>query len=709
MPIVTLSDGREIDVPDDAPPEHIAAVKEKIRAFEAGQAKPAGVLESLGRDALAGFGSAATVVGRGAQTAADLIIPPDGGPAGTPGNRTSNPLSRWLGEKMDTAERFYKDIGDKSTNNRTVQAVTRAVAGAPAGGSMTPLALVSAAGGGAGADIADRYAPGNPLAQVAGGVLGGVAAGSVVGTAARARPQSAAIAREALEGISEQELAVAQRYMNEVTAKGTPIDLAQALVATRGNAGNLESIRNTLATRNQGNQVQEQLRRQPEQLNLEAQLVTEGLPGTNWSAQENANFMQKTATDAIKAAKDQRSADVRAMYAQAGDLAPTARKELGKIVNDFAGRPGTTEVMRAKAKEFADKLMGANPDLDKAITAAQEAVKSATSRSEKIAAQGALAQANAAKQAAAGAPLKALDVDTWISELSGPFKGQSLKVAYPKEQGQVKGLAGALNKRFQELSPEVAAAEAKFKQITEATVNPLKQGPVGTLTQPGGYSPDTGAAMSRFEGLMNKGRDPNAKLSDISGAARALGKQDPAAFEDSFKSWVSSKLRKPVESATPGTPLGEADARKLYSSLFEDKWTWQGIKDAAETMADIRGVEKSAYLRGLENLKQLTKAMTSRTEPGGLSSEDLKRLGGSSATADLVRVASFLPMNRLGERIERATLGETLSKFDTILTSPEGAKMLVELGKTPVMSRKAQVLLGTWGSQMGNPPQITNP
>jgi hypothetical protein len=126
-------------------------------------------------------------------------------------------------------------------------------------------------------------------------------------------------------------------------------------------------------------------------------------------------------------------------------------------------------------------------------------------------------------------------------------------------------------------------------------------------------------------------------------------------------------------------------------------------------MADVRGLPAADMIRGLENLRQLTTAMTSRpTSIGGMSPADLKQMGSASNAANLVRVASFLPVNRVGEAIERSVFGKTLSQLDTILTSPEGAKMLIELGKVPVMSRKAQVILGTWGSTMGNSPGLTD-
>ena len=701
MPIIDLPDGNQIDIPDDAPPEALEAVRAKLRGMGQFQAaakapEPAGFLESTARDLVSGFGKGAATLARGAGTAANTFLP------------KGNELGQNLNDAASSAEEYWTKVGDKSANNDWAKAGVRGVGGAMTS-APTAISAVAGAGSGLGDEAAKRLSGGqdNPLLRAAGSMLGGVAAGTAAGFVGRARPQSADVAREAMEGISEQQLMTAQAYKNQQAAKGLDIDLAQALQATGGHAGNLESIRNFLAQRSQGDQVQETLRAQPEQLAREAELTAGSLPGRNWSATQNANNVQETASARLKQAMGERSAAVKDLYEAAGDLPPNARGELGAILNRYATQPGATEVLQARAKELADKLLGRDPKLGTAVEDARAAVAGAKSASERQAAQAALAAANAAMQGAGTKPLRALDVDTWIGELRGPWKGQELKVAYPKEQGQVKGLAGELNRKFQSLSPGVEKAAGEFKRITEGTINPLKQGPVGQLNQPRGYDPSTQAMMSKFEGLLNKGTDPTAKVSDISTAVKELGKVDPTAFEDAFKGWLSRKVQSAVEPGVGNVALSQANPEKLYSAVFKDPLQWQGIKDATAGMARMRGDDPAEVIRGLENLRQFTSAVKSRpSEIGGVSPSDLKQLGGNSNVANAVRVMSFLPVNRLGEGIERATFGKTLSQLDTILTSPEGAKMLIELGKVPVMSRKAQVILGTWGSAMGNSPGL---
>lgn len=705
MPLVKMPDGQVVDMPDVLSEEQRTALETKMTA-----AKPAGFIESTARDVASGFGQAAAMAPRAAQIMAGTFGAVDEGmtpeQSGTMTNPRVNSLSRALGDTADSVDQYWKEVGEKSTNNSWLSKFLRGAGGAFAGGGVTPTGLMSGGGAGVGAEVAERVAPGNPLAQVAGSVIGGVTAGGATALAGRARPQSANLAREAMEGISEDQLLVAQKFQAAARAQGRDIDLSQALVATsETGGGNLTSIRNTLAGSSQGNKTQELLRGQPGALTQEAEMVVAGLPGRNVGPSAAANNIQQTATNTLKQATDARSAAVRGMYAQAGDLPPAARKDLINLVQEMISRPGGTDVLKARGQEIIKKLAGQDETLSKSLAAARAKLAAATTASGRAEAQRELATANAALSQATSQPLKALDVDTWISELRGPWQGQPLKVAYPKEQGQIKGLAGKLNERFQELSPEVKAAEQTFKRITEQTINPLKQGPVGALSQARGYDPATQAMVSKFDGLLNRGTDPSAKVSDIATAAKKLATTNPQAFEDSFKVWLSGKVQKALSSGTEELPL-TADpqtAQRLYSALFGDKLQWQGIKDATKQMAIIRGHKPEEVIRGLENLHSIARAM--KSTPGsvsGLSPADLKRIGGGSATANLVRVASFLPMNRAGEAIERAVLGETLAKFDDILTSPEGATMLIKLGKVPVMSRQAQVILGTFGGTAAN-------
>lgn len=833
MPLVSLPDGNTLDVPDDATPEQLAQVKTKLASTYGAPQKPAGWLESTARDALTGFGQGAATIARGAQTAAGalpFINDQEGfGKGGTASNPQNNPLARMLGSAAESAEGLYKDVGSKSTNPPMVQGAVRGAAGALTQGPGTVVDLAAGAGSGAAGEAMEKYAPNNPLAKTGAEVLGGIIAGTGAGMATRLRPQSAAMAREALEGITDADLRAASAYMREANQAGMAIDLAQALVATRGDAGNLESIRNALAHRSQGNRVQEVLRGQPESMKLRADMELSQLPGTDWSAAQNASNLQKTATEAISLAKAERSTlwvdtvkkstellkaseqvkvgQARAFQEATGVTVAAARNEVKRLtgalqnskktdqtvvqslnaelaeaqkrlaaLGEFTLPRGTTTTNRGNYSDLsqrgqsivydalgrevkrdnlsAPQLVKEAPSLEtlsleKELGTAQSALGAAeTGFNQAARATGAAeTMANATSRipprtldnvsatledliarfpgAVEGQELAALrrnlttengmltdpeQINRVLTQFTTRLKSPDLKTA-GMDAGTAKYLNGVVMKMREELGQgfkPIREANDAFVNFTESTVNPLKQGVVGRLAQPSGYNPETGAAVSKFDGLMNAGTPTNAKVSDIRTMGKELAKVDPDAFESSFKGWLGRKLDEVSTSSSEGLPVGEVDPQRLYNNLFAKPNVWKGIKDAASVMAEVRGIDVTSYMRGLESFKQLTKAVSSRADPVGISGEDLKRLGGSSATADFVRLASFAPMNRVGNRMEAYTLRRTLQDFDKILTSPEGADMLMQLGRVPVMSKKAQAILGTWGGMAGNSYGLSN-
>jgi hypothetical protein len=815
------------NAPDDLTPEVVTQratqdFGKKVVKLDGGVEPKVGFLESTARDLASGFGTAASMAPRAVGYLAKAFLPEDNG------------LAAGANDVADSAERYWKEVGDKSNNNVWGQKAFRGVGGALTTGPASAVNMAAGAGAGLGDQAAEQLANGNPnpLLRVAGSVAGGLVAGTTAAVAARVRPQTADVAREAMEGLTPDQLNAAQQYKNQLAQKGIDIDLAQALQATSGHSGNLGSVRDFLAGRVQGDGVQRTLRGQPEALAREAELTVGSLPGTNFSATSNANFLQKTATTAIENAKKTRSDlweqtvqdGVAALKASEGIKVSAAQdflKETGISVGQARSQVNTlmNELATAKAGDVAavaalNKKLEASQGLieslknfslprgvtstnsgsystlpqrgqsiiydsigrevkrdalGNAITPAVEQApgiptlakqrelelaQQGLSQQEQRQSQAAQALAKARQGMAATESIPPQTFDSMQSKLQGIIAARPNSVEASELSGllarlhtdsgpltdpmqinrvltqfttrlkspdlQTQGMDAGVSKFLggvvdsirtdlgQGFTP-IKNANTAYRNFTDSTVNPLRQGPVGLLAQNHGSDPATAAMVSKFDGLMNRGTDPTAKVSDIATAGKELAKVDPTAFEGAFKSWLSRKIQSATTASGGGSALPTAEPSTLASKVFNDPLQWQGIKDATKTMADVRGLPATDMIRGLENLRQLTTAMESRPRNiGGMSPADLKQMGSASNVANLVRVASFLPVNRVGEAIERHTFGKTLSQLDTILTSPEGAKMLIELGKVPVMSRKAQVILGTWGSTMGNSPGLSD-
>src|SRR5690606_17087207 len=90
--------------------------------------------------------------------------------------------------------------------------------------------------------------------------------------------------------------------------------------------------------------------------------------------------------------------------------------------------------------------------------------------------------------------------------------------------------------------PGLAAANKFFRKVSETRVDPAYKSVIGRMAGKGAF--DDTEAKSRIYGLLNKGTNPKAEVSEIKQLGRAMNKQDPAMFRDVFKSWLADTLEK---------------------------------------------------------------------------------------------------------------------------------------------------------------------
>ena len=76
----------------------------------------------------------------------------------------------------------------------------------------------------------------------------------------------------------------------------------------------------------------------------------------------------------------------------------------------------------------------------------------------------------------------------------------------------------------------------------------------------------------------------------------------------------------------------------------------------------------------------------------------MAKAGGKSSLADVARVYGFMPFERVARKIEDATLAKTFQEFDRVLTTPEGADLLLTLSRTTNMSDKAALAISKFGA-----------
>ena len=698
MPIVKMPDGQMVDMPEQPSAEQLDALS-KLHPEDT-MSMPEKVLRRL----TAGFGKAATGAARGAQLVAganpvDLVLNAFGKKG------MAEELNQKIDPYIEKAETTYSNLGDKAKMNPYAASFLEGVGGA-AGNPMTVYApvsnLVGGGFGGTGSELSAKMLGEGPIQRLAGGLAGSLLGGAAVNKIGQAAPNTMSLSKEAMEGITPEQVNAAKSFMEASAAKGVKIDLAQALEATGVPASNLTTVRNALANNKYGNQVQALLRNQPQDLESLADVIISSMPGNVRSADVAANNLQQAASDTIQAAKNSRSSAVKADYAKAGPLSEDARAQMVATAQSIMNRPGATDEVKAALGNFVKKVSGAADDAGSAaVEAARAKVAAATTPSARMAAQQELAAANeAAAQAAAPKPLHALDADTAIGEVAGSYKGALLTPTNPKTAGQLKFAAGELNKILTDASAETKAAASKFATISRTEVDPLKQGLPGQFATPRGARPDVAASRTKFAALMKAGEDPNASYSPIQTFAKQLKSTDPEAFPDAVKSYLSQKVGEAFPPNIGGGKLAAPEAAsKLWDSLFSNRSQWNGLRQAAAASAESLGQKPADVVRGLEQFAQITKAVKSRPgSVGGLRPQEIFEAAGKSNTANAARMLGFLPFEKVARGIEDRIMASTFKNFDKLLTTPEGAAKLAELGKAPIMSKRAILIFNSIGA-----------
>lgn len=815
MPLVTMPDGSVVEMPDNPTPELKAAVQGKLDRMAAENAHsgpPQGMLTWEGTKHKAKlFGS-------------DIVKGVAGLPALALDLNAFDPTTGELPKEFGGASKALQGSMTQPQNDaeRWQSLLTQSAAGGVAGpgGIVAPVrSAVTGVAGGVGSQLSANAFGEGLVPRLLGGLVGGVGAGYGTKRLTDAvRPNTATLAREAMQGVPPELVAKAKAFMESSAAQGVTVDLAQALEAVGAPASNITTIRNVLANNKSGDKVQETLRNQPTELSIRATTAVGRMPGNVYGEQQAANNLAETATQRIADVKQARTdqwsetlndaiaalrasklpavtsavADLRRLgaarqqleaqipqlqaalrAAQGQDAAAVAAanakiaavREQIKNLQSFTLPRGATQTNRgslmqlpqrgesigydslsreAQANNLERNLppkVAAAPSLP-TLTAEQQLAehlkKVDAAKTAEVVGMDSLNAARADLKTATHVPAESVANEVTrlqrlaeqtprtpkaalLTDLANRLNGltradqinEVLKAAVAKtkminldtpgvDAGTAKFLQAQVDnvrKNFETTFTPYQQANAGFRQFTQDVVNPLKQGPVGQLATPRGYKPDMQASVAKMNGLFSAGVDPQAKISPIRQAATELAKVDKEAFADAAKTYYSGKVASAFDPTIAGAPATNADAaQRLWNSLFVNEKQYQGMKDTVAAVAKTHGLSERDAVRGLENFAQITKALKSRpASVGGVSREDVFRMSGKNYGADAFRVFGFLPFERVARKLEDFTMSNVFSDFDNILTTPEGADMLIKLSKVPAISNKAITLLSTAG------------
>lgn len=748
---ITFADGSSHvyqNAPDDLTPEAVTArarqeFGKEVQHLDGGrpERQEPGLLEkgydlvkSVGADAVRGVGKA---VGGAVDSLAGSNYPILG-----PAAAMAKGALRGSGDLPATGftgavEQQLPTPKDSSPGRQYLRAgIEGGAAGLLGGGTPTNM-LVGGAGAGVGGEAGARLLGEGPMQRLAGGLLGGMAGGLAAARINRvARPQVTDVAREALEGIGDADLAKAKAFQELMAKNNVQVDLAQALEGIGKSTSNLTTVRNFLANSKEGTKVQQLLRDQPGELGTAAGVMVNKLPGNNYGMQQSANNLQDAATGVLTTARKQRTdlwtstmeksrqqmdeaaaAELAAAQARKAKLAPFleaaeaeaygARGPVPSGQAQVAQLQGPVAQARGQVNSAVRSGVAVSVVPAEAVSGTQQMLREAAAQYPNTAQGQALERLAGKFVKADGTPIQdPAQLNQILKEAAAKLKSVDLASSGLDAQSakwigaHIQDVREELGKTFK----PIRDANAAYKAFTEEVIDPLKKGPVGGIATPKGAQPDRAAATAKLTALFDKGTDPQANVSEIRVLGRELAKQDPGAFRDALKAYVSSRVQgalSPVLSA--GAAESPKAAARIDAALFTDRLQFQGLKEGVEISALTAGQSPVTAVRGLVTLAQMVKAASSRpSSTSGMSPEQLSRMSGKNAAADVLRIFGFLPFEKAARRLEDASGSATLRTFDDLLTSPDGAATLVKLGRVAPTSQAAQAIVSAFvGSQPG--------
>jgi hypothetical protein len=674
MPLVKMPDGTVVNMPDNPTPQDLAAFK-KLSAAPAETPWYQGAVDTAKNigtglyKGIAALPAAAADVFASQPDMADAISQAAGA--------KPRPLSKDLGvvsAKLEAAPGYTP----KTTGERYTQAAARGVGGAlslPIGGLST--AALSGAGSGLGSEAAASAFGDRMLPRMLGGLAGGLAGGGL----ANLRTNKGVMAREALEGVSPEDLAKAQANMREAQVAGIPVNLAQAMERP----SNIDKVAEALAASRHGTKVQAQLRAQPMQANMGLETEMAGLPGTMRTPQVAANNMQNVATAAVDKARQARTA----AWEQKRAATEAATFGAGKAP---AVTPQTVEAVAYKLGLEAE----ARPN-----TAVAEQL--ATLRS------------------------KLFDVDgnalTDPKQLNEILKEAATKLKSPDlatkgiDAGQSKFLSNTINEIREDLGPAfkpIREANLTYKQITDDVINPLKKSVVGRMAGRRGEVADAEAVRGKISQLFDQGTVPGAKASDILKLEKELrgirsGEAGAAlagseAFQDAAKSWIGERISEAVKPV--GGRLNEDIAKRLVTTFAGNENKTQGFRDVMVGMARSQGLPDNALYPGMEKFIKVL-GMASRRPAGaaGAGAGELEQIAGQSAFGSVGRFSAITPLRQPILKWMEFLKADAYKAMDSLLTTPEGVDMLKKLAKGSPADPKVQTAMATYLGTQANLPE----
>lgn len=526
--------------------------------------------------------------------------------------------------------------------------IDQGIQGAVGGGRNYIIGALAGLGGEAGGQMTRTAADpdGSPIARIVGALLTGGGA-SLLNTMGGTK---ADLAKKLVETLAPGDVQKSAAVMKAGLKEGLPLTLNSSLPDN----ADLASMAKYLASHETGKNVKRTLSNQPANIRGgTAERIAE-LPGQVKSGLLTANDLKSEVTDAFRVLKQERSALVDPLYAQAGDLGRVTTENISKKIQELLKQPGLDIDAGTKLKM-----------LDAELTASSLNGKPRT---------------------------HALDIKAAIDDLANNSALQGQNPLAPKTTGALKN---AKKELFAELErnainlgdDSLTRANAAYAQFTKDKINPFKESISGKILGPQGAIEGKNASEGPARALF-KSEDPNALGSDILTLNKDLAKVAPNAVTDVFKTHLSKTMADIPADANPATFL----RNKLWGSAGNRAATERGLQVMEESQNLPAGSLSVGFKRWLDLVDKVAK---SEVKEIGKNAEELTTTGQSNLVSRVLGFGTIAPLAGPRDSINKLYLNSALRDIDKLFVEPEGLQMLVELSKKATTDKVARGLVAT--------------
>lgn len=260
-----------------------------------------------------------------------------------------------------------------------------------------------------------------------------------------------------------------------------------------------------------------------------------------------------------------------------------------------------------------------------------------------------------------------------------------------------KGVITPVNERLGEVLeqnvPAIAQGRAKYKQVTNDLVDPIKNSPIGDLAKTAGQENAQNQMTAQMNILMNPA--PKAiGVPEIKGTIKALKLQDAKTLADTGKAAQTAKdwTRQALESHfNEIAAMKQGGAASFAERIAGNPAQRQNLE--ALIVESVGGKEGRQVWAGFNRMLQVFEAQGKRLASGSPTFENsqlAKNLGGGLEGAPGV-------MKRLGglgaQALDKWIYGGNTKEMAKLFTDPKSINKMIELAKTSPSSRKAQLIV----------------